>query len=147
MKNKKILIINGPNLNFVGIREKDIYGNNDYISLMNEIKKFTKEHEVDVEIYQTNHEGNLIDKLQEAYYNHYDGVIINAGAYTHYSYAIRDAIKSILIPTVEVHLSNIHEREDFRKTSVIKDVCIGSFYGKKLDSYKEAILFLKDSIK
>lgn len=137
-----ILIINGPNLNFLGIREKDIYGLNSYKDLELYLNNIANNLHINLEIYQTNHEGAIIDKLQEAYYKKVDGIIINAGAYTHYSYAIRDAIKSINIKTVEVHLSDITKREEFRKTSVIKDVCIRSFFGKGFESYKEAIMYL-----
>ena len=105
---KKILIINGPNINFLGIREKGIYGNEDYETLCSYIKeKFISEN-IQLDILQSNHEGEIIDMLQKAYYDKVDGIVINPGAYTHYSYAILDAIKSVSIPTIEVHLSNIH---------------------------------------
>lgn len=135
----KIYVVNGPNLNFLGIREKKIYGTESYDDLVEFCKTIALQHGFDVEIFQSNSEGELIDILQSAYYNEIDGVVLNAGAYTHYSYAIRDAIASIQIPTVEVHLSNILEREDFRKISVIKEVCVASYFGKKFESYREAL--------
>ena len=136
---KKIMIINGPNLNFLGIREKDIYGNDDYESICSYIKDKFENEDVKIEILQSNSEGKIIDFLQSAYFNEVDGIVINPGAYTHYSYAIFDAIKSILIPTVEVHLSNIHEREAFRKTSVTAPACIAQIYGKGKEGYVEAV--------
>ena len=139
---KKIMIINGPNLNFLGIREKDIYGNDDYESICSYIKDKFENEDVKIEILQSNSEGKIIDFLQSAYFNEVDGIVINPGAYTHYSYAIFDAIKSILIPTVEVHLSNIHEREAFRKTSVTAPACIAQIYGKGKEGYVEAVELL-----
>ena len=139
---KKIMIINGPNLNFLGIREKDIYGNDDYESICNYIKDKFSDKKVRIDILQSNSEGKIIDFLQSAYFRNFDGIVINPGAYTHYSYAIFDAIKSIFIPTVEVHLSNIHEREDFRKTSVTALACIAQIYGKGKEGYVEAVELL-----
>ena len=139
---KKIMIINGPNLNFLGIREKDIYGNDDYESICSYIKDKFSDKKVRIDILQSNSEGKIIDFLQSAYFRNFDGIVINPGAYTHYSYAIFDAIKSILIPTVEVHLSNIHEREAFRKTSVIAPACIAQIYGKGKEGYIEAVELL-----
>lgn len=137
----KIAVINGPNLNFLGIREPDIYGHETYDDMVNIIKEHGKEHELD--FFQNNSEGKIIDYLQSCYYNKFDGIVINPGAYTHYSYAIKDAIKSVSIPTVEVHLSNIHEREGFRSQSVVEDVCVKQIYGKKILGYLEAIDFLE----
>ena len=139
---KKIMIINGPNLNFLGIREKDIYGNDDYESICSSIKDKFSDKKVRIDILQSNSEGKIIDFLQSAYFRNFDGIVINPGAYTHYSYAIFDAIKSILIPTVEVHLSNIHEREAFRKTSVTAPACIAQIYGKGKEGYVEAVELL-----
>lgn len=139
---KKIMIINGPNLNFLGIREKDIYGNDDYESICSYIKDKFSDKKVRIDILQSNSEGKIIDFLQSAYFRNFDGIVINPGAYTHYSYAIFDAIKSILIPTVEVHLSNIHEREAFRKTSVTASACIAQIYGKGKEGYVEAVELL-----
>ena len=146
---KKILIINGPNLNFLGIREKNIYGNMDYNGLIEYIKEKIKkiDKKIDIDIKQSNSEGILIDMLQQAYFDKVDGIIINPGAYTHYSYAIFDAIKSIQIPTVEVHISNIHEREDFRKISVTAPACVYQIYGKGIDVYIEAVLYLQEYLK
>lgn len=140
----KILIINGPNLNFLGIREPHIYGKASYLDLTNHLKKKAEELNIEITIVQTNYEGKIIDLIQESYYNHTDGVILNAGGYTHYSIAIRDAIASINLPVVEVHLSNIYCRESFRHVSMIKDVCIKSFMGKGFESYDEALSFLKE---
>jgi len=140
----KIVVINGPNLNFLGIRSRDIYGHEDYKSLIEKILTFSHEQQVDTECYQSNHEGAIIDRLQKAYDDGVDGIVINPGAYTHYSYAIRDAISSIMIPTVEVHISNIYEREDFRHVSVTKDVCVHQIFGKGLEGYLEAIAYLKN---
>ncbi len=138
---KKILIINGPNINFLGIREKGIYGNEDYETLCSYIKeKFISEN-IQLDILQSNHEGEIIDMLQKAYYDKVDGIVINPGAYTHYSYAILDAIKSVSIPTIEVHLSNIHEREEFRRISVTAPACIKQIYGKGKEGYIEAVRY------
>lgn len=135
----KILIINGPNLNFLGIREPRVYGSKTYDDLTNFLNQEGSKRNINLDIRQTNHEGLIIDYIQEAYFNKYDGIIINPGGYTHYSVAIRDAISSVMIPTIEVHLSNILEREDFRKISLIKDVCVKSIYGKGFDGYLEAL--------
>ena len=142
MEMKKIMIINGPNLNFLGIREKGIYGNDDYESICSYIKGKFSDKDVRIDILQSNSEGKLIDFLQSAYFRNFDGVVINPGAYTHYSYAIFDAIKSVAIPTVEVHLSNIHEREEFRKISVTAPACIDQIYGKGKEGYVEAVEIL-----
>lgn len=139
---KKILVINGPNLNFLGIREKEIYGSETYEDLCKYIYDYFKNDDISLEIVQTNYEGKIIDYLQSAYFEKVDGIVINPGAFTHYSYAIFDSIKSINIPTVEVHLSNIYEREEFRKISVIKEACIKQIYGKGKDGYIEAIKYL-----
>lgn len=138
---KKILIINGPNLNMLGIREKGIYGAKTLEEINDFIKKQTHQWNVDVEFFQSNHEGAIIDKLHEAF-GKKDGIVINAGAYTHYSYAIRDAISSVSIPCVEVHLSDIHAREDFRHTSVLRDVCIAQICGRKEQGYVDALSIL-----
>lgn len=138
----KVLVINGPNLNFLGIREKSVYGEKTYDDLLIYLRKKADELEMEIEIYQSNGEGFIINKLQDAYYKKFDAIIINAGAYTHYSYAIRDAIASIHIRTIEVHLSDIDNREPFRKVSVIRDVCEKSFYGKHFLSYGEALEYL-----
>lgn len=137
-----ILVINGPNLNLLGIREPNIYNTKTYQELVDFTVNYCKQNKINVEVYQTNHEGNIIDKLHEAYYNKIDAVIINPGAYTHYSYAIKDAISSINIPTIEVHLSDISKRENWRKISVISDVCVKTFMGEHFKSYQNAIDYL-----
>lgn len=139
---KKITVINGPNLNFLGIREKEVYGSENYESLCEYIENYCSKKKIEVEIFQSNSEGQIIDFLQKAYYEKVDGIVINPGAYTHYSYAIFDALKSVLIPTVEVHLSDIYNREDFRKVSVTAPACVKQIYGKGKDGYIEAIKFL-----
>lgn len=139
---KKIVVINGPNLNFLGIREKGIYGNDSYESLCRYIEEKFESRDVELKILQSNYEGGIIGFLQEAYFDEAEGIVINPGAYTHYSYAIFDAIKSVSIPAVEVHISNIHEREEFRKISVTAPACIKQIYGKGKDGYVEAIEYL-----
>ena len=136
-----ILVINGPNLNMLSKRNSDIYGNLSYKELCKKIEDFAASLDISTEILQTNHEGDIIDIINEADEN-FDAVVINAGAYTHYSYAIRDAIECSCVPFVEVHLSDITNRENFRKISVIKDVCKKQFFGKKEKSYFEAIEYL-----
>lgn len=140
----KILVINGPNLNFLGIREKGIYGTADYKALVNMIVERGKETDSDVTVFQSNHEGAIIDRIQEAYFDGTEGIVINPGAYTHYSYAIRDALASVEIPKVEVHISDITQREEFRKISVTKEVCEKQIYGHGLNGYLEAMDYLLD---
>ncbi len=135
---KNILLLLGPNLNMVGIREKGIYGTDTAESINNEIIAFAETKGFNCDIYQSNHEGGIIDKIHDAL-GKYDGAIINAGALTHYSYALRDAISSVNIPFVEVHMSNIHAREEFRHTSVIAPVCVGQIAGFGKNSYKLAV--------
>lgn len=137
-----ILVINGPNLNLLGIREPNIYQNKTYNELENFINDLANKNNLNIEMFQSNHEGEIIDKLHEGYYNKVDAVIINPGAYTHYSYAIRDAIVAINIPTIEVHLSDIKKRENWRKISVISDVCVKTFMGEHFKSYENAIEFI-----
>lgn len=144
---KKILIINGPNLNFLGIRETNIYGTDNYEELCNFIKENFKNQNVLIEIKQSNYEGEIIDFLQKAYFEKVDGIVINPGAYTHYSYAIFDAIKSVMIPTVEVHLSDIYSREEFRKISVIASACVTQISGKGKIGYIEAVKILMEEVK
>ena len=143
---KKILVLLGPNLNMVGVREKGIYGTETAESIENQIKEFALNNGFSAEIFQSNHEGDLIDKIHSAKDNNYEGVVINAGALTHYSYALRDAIACVKIPFVEVHMSNIHAREEFRHTSVIATVCAGQIAGFGKNSYFLAINALKDLI-
>ena len=143
----KILVINGPNLNFLGIREKNIYGNQDYDFLVNMLKEKGESIGADLEVWQSNHEGTIIDKLQEAYFNGTDGIVINPGAYTHYSYAIHDALKSLEnIIKVEVHISDIKNRESFRANSVTAPACDKQIYGHGLEGYSEAIEYIKKSV-
>lgn len=139
----KILVINGPNLNFLGIREKNIYGNQDYDYLIAIIEAYATEKGIEVECFQSNHEGAIIDKLQEAYFDGTEGIVINPGAYTHYSYAIHDALKSLEKPVkVEVHISDISSREEFRKVSVTAPACDKQIYGKGLAGYTEAMDYI-----
>lgn len=140
-----ILVINGPNLNLLGNREPGVYGTDSLSQIQGEIVTLAKELGVGVEFYQSNHEGGIIDALHTAM-DESDGVILNAGAYTHYSYAIRDAIAAVKIPVVEVHMSNIHAREEFRHTSVIAPVCRGSILGFGKDSYLLALRAVKSII-
>lgn len=140
----RILIINGPNINMLGIREKNIYGSKNYKDLIKYIKEYTKEKDIEIEIYQSNSEGQIINKIQEAY-NLYDGIVINPAAYTHTSIAILDALKAINIPTVEVHLTDVDKREDFRKISYVSYFAKKTIKGKGFDGYIEAIDFLKEN--
>lgn len=135
----KLMVINGPNLNFLGIRKPEVYGNTNYEGLIEMIKNHGREIEVVVDTFQSNSEGGIIDCLQKCYHEAYDGIVINPGAYTHYSYAIRDAIESISIPTIEIHISDIHNREGFRKVSVVTDVCAKQVYGEGLNGYLTAM--------
>lgn len=135
----KILVINGPNLNFLGIREKGIYGNKDYTNLLNILEDKAKSAGITIETFQGNGEGQIIDRIQQGYHDGIDGLVINPGAYTHYSYAIRDALASITVPKIEVHISNIHQREEFRHNSVTAAVCNGQIAGLGLDGYLLAI--------
>lgn len=136
----KILVINGPNLNFLGIREKSIYGAENYEYLVNMIQEYATQKGIEVECYQSNHEGAIIDKLQEAYFENVDGIVINPGAYTHYSYAIRDALGSITIcPKIEIHISDVNSREEFRHISVTLPACDGQIVGQGLKGYLMAI--------
>ncbi|MFU7517362.1 type II 3-dehydroquinate dehydratase [Clostridium sp. HCS.1] len=139
----KILVINGPNLNMVGIREKGIYGTRDFKDICNYIKEEGQKRNIDIKLFQSNIEGEIINEIHNAYYEKYDGIIINPGAFTHYSYAILDAIKAVNINTVEVHLSNIHGREEFRHKSVIAPACIGQICGFKEFGYVMAMEALK----
>ncbi len=135
----KILVINGPNLNFLGIREKTVYGNQDYDYLLQMIAKKAEEIGSKIEVFQSNHEGAIIDRIQDSYFDGTEGLVINPGAYTHYSYAIRDALASIVVPKVEIHISDITKREEFRKVSVTAEVCDKQIYGQGLEGYLQAI--------
>ncbi len=140
----RILIINGPNINMLGIREKNIYGSKNYKDLIKYIKEYTEEKDIEIEIYQSNSEGQIINKIQEAY-NLYDGIVINPAAYTHTSIAILDALKAVNIPTVEVHLTDVDKRENFRKISYVSYFAKKTIKGKGFDGYIEAIDFLKEN--
>lgn len=135
----KILVINGPNINMLGIREKEIYGSKSYDDLIDFIKNAAREKGIETEFYQSNHEGNIVDRIQKAYFENFDGIIINPAAYTHTSIAILDALKAVCIKTVEVHLSDITSREDFRKSSLISKVCEEAIVGKGFEGYREAL--------
>ena len=139
----KVLIINGPNLNFLGKREPKIYGNETLELINNKIKEFGMNHGMDIEFFQSNHEGYIIDKIQESYEN-VDYLIINPGALTHYGIGIRDAILSTNLKTIEVHLSNVYSREEFRHKSVISDICIGKITGFGSEGYKMALQYLSN---
>ena len=139
----KILVINGPNLNFLGIREKDIYGNQDYEHLITMIEEEADKRGVEVDCFQSNHEGAIIDRLQEAYFDGTEGIVINPGAYTHYSYAIHDALVSVVgVTKCEVHISDITSREEFRKISVTAPACDRQIYGHGFNGYIEAMDFI-----
>ena len=134
----KILVINGPNLNMLGIREPGIYGSETYATLLDKISAHAKKRGVSVDIFQSNHEGALVDRIQEAF-GSTDGIVINPGAYTHTSIALLDALKAVAIPAVEVHISDVSKREAFRSVSYIRDACIGSVIGHGTDGYLEAV--------
>ena len=125
----KLMVINGPNLNMLGVREKNIYGTKDFTEVCDYIKEEGAKRGHEITLLQSNIEGEIINFIQKAYYEKYEGIIINPGAYTHYSYAIHDAIKGVSIPAVEVHISNVHTREEFRKISVTAPACIGQMCG------------------
>lgn len=138
----KLLVINGPNINFLGIREKSVYGTQDYQYLLDMIQKKAEDTGNSITVFQSNHEGAIIDRIQEAYFDGTEGIIINPGAYTHYSYAIRDALASITVPKVEIHISDITQREEFRKISVTAPACDKQIYGQGLDGYLQAIDYI-----
>lgn len=138
----KLLVINGPNLNFLGIREKNIYGTQDYDYLLKLIAEKGEKEGCTIEVFQSNHEGAIIDRLQDAYFDGTEGIVINPGAYTHYSYAIHDALMSITVPKVEIHISDITKREEFRKISVTAPACDKQIYGKGLEGYLMAIDYI-----
>lgn len=141
----KLLIINGPNINMVGIREPGIYGKEDYNYLLKLIDKTCLDNGIDYEHYQSNHEGDIVDKIQSAY-GKFDGLVINPAAYTHTSVAILDAIKAVGIPTVEVHISDVNSREEFRRHSFVSYAAKKTIIGHGLNGYAEAILWLKNNI-
>ncbi|MBQ9961531.1 MAG: type II 3-dehydroquinate dehydratase [Firmicutes bacterium] len=141
----KLLIINGPNLNMLGIREPDKYGRETYDDLLKKIKAHCDKKEVTADFYQSNHEGDLVDRIQQAYWDKTDGIVVNPGAYTHTSIAILDAVKSVNIPTAEVHISDVSKREDFRQVSYIRSACCFTVMGHGTDGYLEAIDYLIDN--
>lgn len=142
----KIKVINGPNINMLGIREPGIYGSENYETLCNNIKDFARNNNIDVELYQSNHEGDLVDQIQ-ACYGKIDGIVINPGAYTHTSIAILDAAEAVKIPIVEVHISKVEEREDFRQVSYIRAACVKTITGHGINGYIEAMQFLLENYK
>ena len=143
----RLLVINGANLNFLGIREPEIYGKKTYKDLYDMIKEYASRNKIDIEIYQSNHEGDLVDKIQEAYYKNVDGIVINPGGYTHTSVAILDALKAVNIKFVEVHISKVDERESFRQISYIREYAALTIIGHGLEGYIEALDYLKDLMK
>ena len=140
----KLLIINGPNLNMLGIREPDIYGKESFPALENFIMECCNSEGIEPVLFQSNHEGTLVDRIQQAYYEKIDGIVINPAAYTHTSVVILDALKAVQIPAVEVHLSDVSARESFRQISYAGMACVKSFIGLGFEGYRQAILYLKD---
>ena len=135
----KVLVINGPNLNMLGIRETSVYGTGTYDELVSFVKEAAAARGLAVDFFQSNHEGALIDEIQRGYYDGYDGIIINPAAYTHTSIGILDAVKAVGLPTVEVHISDVAAREDFRQVSYVREACMGTVMGKGFDGYVEAM--------
>ncbi|MBR2024895.1 MAG: 3-dehydroquinate dehydratase [Clostridia bacterium] len=135
----KILVLNGPNINMLGIREPHIYGNNTYQNLIDKIQSYCDEKAVEVSFFQSNHEGALIDTIQQAYFDRIDGIVFNPAGYTHTSVAILDALKAVSIPTVEVHISKVEDRDGYRQISYIREVAIKTITGKGFDGYIEAV--------
>lgn len=142
----KILVINGPNINMLGIREVNIYGKDTYKNLLNLIDEVAHEENIETEEFQSNHEGDIVDKIQSVY-KKVDGIVINPAGYTHTSVAILDALKAVNIPTVEVHISKVSEREDFRQVNFIRNYSLKFFEGYGIEGYKMAIIYLKNYLK
>lgn len=142
----KILVINGPNINMLGIREPGIYGNQSYQDLLNSLEKWANEYEVELQHFQSNHEGCIVDEIQKTY-GEYDGIVINPAAYTHTSVAILDALKAVSIPAVEVHISDVDSRESFRQISYAGLACKKTIKGQGFDGYRQAIAYLKETAK
>ena len=140
----KILVINGPNINMLGIREPGIYGKDNFNTLCENVNTYARENGIEVELFQSNHEGALVDEIQAAY-GTFDGIVINPGAYTHTSIALLDALKAVSIPTVEVHISDVASREDFRQVSYIRAACVKTICGHGIKGYTEAMEFLKEN--
>ena len=141
----KLLVINGPNLNLLGLREPEIYGKQDYAALLDFLQASAADSGVELECFQSNHEGAIVDAIQAAW-GIFDGIIINPAAYTHTSIAILDALKAVALPAVEVHLSDVKARESFRQVSYAGMACLKTFMGLGFEGYRQAILFLKDKI-
>ena len=139
----KLLILNGPNINMLGVREPGLYGTDSYETLCRRVLDYAEMRGVEAEVYQSNHEGDLVDKIQAAFGNA-DGIVINPGAYTHTSVALLDAVKAVGIPTVEVHISDVSKREAFRQVSYIRAACVATISGRGLDGYTEAMALLID---
>ena len=142
----KLLIVNGPNLNMLGIREKHIYGDRDYDALCALIRRWADELGAEVELFQSNHEGAIVDRIQQAYSDGTDGIVINPAAYTHTSVAILDALKAVQLPAVEVHISDVTRREPFRQISYAGMACVKTYMGLGFEGYRRAVAFLKDYI-
>lgn len=138
-----VLVINGPNLNLLGVREPDLYGKQDYAALVALVEETCAQEGLGVEVYQSNHEGDIVDKIQAAL-RKFDGIVINPAAYTHTSVAILDALKAVALPAVEVHISDVSKREEFRQVSYARLACIKTYMGLGLEGYRQAILYLKD---
>ena len=139
----KLLVINGPNLNMLGIREKHIYGSQDYEALCKSIRKWADELNCEVELFQSNHEGAIVDRIQQAFSDGTEGIVINPAAYTHTSVAILDALKAVQLPAVEVHISDVTKREDFRQISYAGMACVAHFIGLGFEGYHKAMEYLK----
>ena len=142
----KILVINGPNLNLLGLREPDIYGDKNYASLVNYIETTCAEKNIETKVFQSNHEGAIVDEIQAAY-GKFDGIVINPAAYTHTSVAILDALKAVNIPAVEVHISDVSKREDFRQISYVRQHCLTTFAGFGFEGYIKAVEYLEEYLK
>ena len=142
----KILVLNGPNINMLGIREPGVYGSQSYAELLRLLQVWAEDLGIELTHYQSNHEGCLVDKIQEAY-GKYDGIVINPAAYTHTSIAILDALKAVALPAVEVHISDVRAREDFRQISYAGKACVKTIMGQGLDGYRQAMVFLKDYLR
>lgn len=138
-----VLVINGPNLNLLGVREPDLYGKQDYAALVALVEETCAQEGLGVEVYQSNHEGDIVDQIQAAL-GKFDGIVINPAAYTHTSVAILDALKAVALPAVEVHISDVSKREEFRQVSYARLACIKTYMGLGLEGYRQAILYLKD---
>lgn len=140
-----VLVINGPNLNLLGIREPDLYGRQDYAALVSLVEETCRQAGMTVEVFQSNHEGAIVDKIQQAL-GKFDGIVINPAAYTHTSVAILDALKAVALPAVEVHISDVSQREDFRQISYAGMACIKTYMGLGLEGYRQALFYLKDHL-